>query len=190
MTLSKGQTFPSGINFSYVPIDLASVKSEDALACTRPLPLSLDKLLDQNKGGNVLFVAVPGAFTPTCTEDHIPPYLAHLKQLKDDKNISTVVVLSANDAFVVNAWGKLLLRDVSVEDASSLPKVVFASDPNAKFSQDNGISVDLTDNGLGIRTARYAFVVNADTKEVSYFGIESGPGVDVSGYEAIVNAKL
>lgn len=190
MTLSQGQTFPSGVDFAYVPIDLASVKEENALACARPLPLSLDKLVDQNKGGNILFVSVPGAFTPTCTENHVPPFLDNLKQLKADKKISTVIVLSANDAFVINAWGKLLLKDAKLDDISELPKVIFASDPNAKFSVDNGVSLDLTDKGLGVRTGRYAFVVNADTKEVTYVGVEPGADVGVSGYDAIVNAKL
>lgn len=188
MTISKGQKFPSGVEFAYVPIDLDSVSKEDALACSTPLPLSLDKLFEKNKGGNVLFVSVPGAFTPTCTANHIPPYLSHLKELKSSKKITTVVVLSANDPFVNNAWGKLLLQKADL--SGDLPKVVFASDPNAKFSSDNGISLDLTEKGLGVRTARYAFVVNADTKEVSYFGSEPGSDVTVSGYEAILDAKL
>lgn len=189
MPLTQGKSFPSGVDFAYVPIDLASVKGESALACSRPLPLSLDKLFEKNKGGNVLFVAVPGAFTPTCTENHIPPYLSHLKDLKK-KNISTLVVFSANDPFVANAWGTLLLQDAKLDDISELPTVIFASDPNAQFSVDNGVSLDLTDKGLGVRTGRYAFVVNADTKDVSYVGVEPGSEVGVSGYEAIVGAKL
>lgn len=190
MTFSTDSTFPSGIEFSYVPIDLSQVSGDDALACSRPIGLSLDKLLEKNAGGNVLFVSVPGAFTPTCTENHIPPYLNNLASLKKDKKITTLVILSANDAFVINAWGKLLLKGAQLGPVDELPTVIFASDPNAKFSQDNGISVDLTGMGLGVRTARYAFVVNADTKKVSYFGAESGSGVTVSGLEAIQAAKL
>lgn len=190
MPFSQGQTFPSGVEFSYVPIDLDSVAQEDPLGCSKPFPLSLDTLFEKNKGGKVLFVSVPGAFTPTCTENHIPPYLSHLKELKESKNITTVVILSANDPFVLNAWGKLLLKNAKVSGAAGLPKVIFASDPNAKFSQDNGISLDLAGAGFGVRTGRYAFVVDADNKEVSYFGNEPGSGVTVSGYDAIVSAKL
>lgn len=189
MTLTQGQTFPAGVNFAYVPIDLSTIKSENALACSRPLPLSLDKLFEKNSGGNVLFVAVPGAFTPTCTENHIPPYLSHLKELKA-KNFSTIVVFSANDPFVSNAWGKLMLQDAPLGDVAELPTVIFASDPNAKFSVDNDISLDLTAMGLGVRTGRYAFVVNADTKTVTYVGVEPGSEVGVSGYEAVIAAKL
>lgn len=190
MAISTESTFPSGIEFSYVPIELSQISADDALACSRPINLSLDKLFEKNAGGNVLFVSVPGAFTPTCTENHIPPYLNNLASLKKEKNISTLVVLSANDAFVINAWGKLLLKNAEFNTADELPTVIFASDPNAKFSVDNGISLDLTGMGLGIRTGRYAFVVNADSKKVSYYGVESGSGVTVSGLEAIQAAKL
>lgn len=189
MTLSTGSTFPTGIEFSYIPIELATVAEDDALACARPLPLKLDKLLEQNAGSNVLFVSVPGAFTPTCTENHIPPYLDDLAALKAEKNILAIVVLSANDPFVLNAWGKLLLKSAKLP-SSGAPLVIFASDPNAKFSADNGISLDLTGAGFGVRTGRYAFVVNADTRAVSYYGVESGSEVSVSGLDAIKAAKL
>lgn len=188
MAIKTGSSFPSNIEFAYIPIELSTVAQDDALACAKPLPLNLDKLIEKNAGSNILFVAVPGAFTPTCTENHIPPILDNLSSLKKDKNISTVVVLSANDPFVINAWGKLLLKNAKL--GADLPNVIFASDPNAAFSQANNISLDLTDKGLGVRTARYAFVVNADTRAVSYYGVESGSGVEVSGYDAIKAAKL
>ena len=190
MAISSGSSFPSGVEFAYIPIDLSTIKNDDALACAKPLPLKLDKLIEQNAGSNVLFVSVPGAFTPTCTENHIPPYLDNLAALKKEKNILTIVVLSANDPFVLNAWAKFLLKDAKYDAAADLPKVVFASDPNAKFSQDNGISLDLSGAGFGLRTGRYAFVVNADTRSVSYYGVESGSGVEASGYDAIKAAKL
>lgn len=189
MTLSSGSKFPPSIEFAYIPIELSSVSQDDALACAKPLPLKLDKVLEQNAGSNVLFVAVPGAFTPTCTENHIPPYLDHLAELKKDKNISTVIVLSANDPFVINAWGKLLLKNAKLPSADA-PQVIFASDPNAKFSVDNNISLDLTEMGLGVRTGRYAFVVKSDTREVTYYGVESGSGVEASSYDAVSAAKL
>lgn len=190
MTIAVGSTFPSGIDFAYIPIDLSQISADDALACSRPIPLSLDKLFLKNAGGNVLFVSVPGAFTPTCTENHIPPFLDNLASLKKDQNISTLVILSANDPFVINAWGKLLLKNAKLGSAADLPTVIFASDPNAKFSVANEISLDLTEMGLGVRTGRYAFVVNADSKNVSYYGNEPGPGVTVSGLEAVQAAKL
>lgn len=190
MTLSQGDKFPSGIEFKYIPIELETLAQEDDLACGRPLPLALDSLLEKNKGHNVLFVAVPGAFTPTCTENHIPPILEHLKELKSLKNIHTAVFLSANDPFVLNAWGKLLLKQQKISASADLPKIIFASDPNASFSLKNGISVDLTEMGLGVRTNRYALVVNADSHTVSYLGVESAPGVTVSGYDGIASAKL
>lgn len=190
MTLSQGDKFPSGVEFKYVPIELETLNQDDGLACGKPLPLGLDSLFEKNLGGNVLFVAVPGAFTPTCTENHIPPILEHLKELKAKKKITTAVFLSANDPFVINAWGKLLLKQQKVSASSDLPKIIFASDPNAAFSLKNGISLDLTDAGLGVRTNRYALVVNGDSKTISYVGVESEPGVTVSGYDGISSAKL
>lgn len=190
MVLSQGDKFPSGIEFKYVPIELETLNQDDGLSCGRPLSLPLDNLFDNNKGSNILFVAVPGAFTPTCTENHIPPILEHLKELKSKKNISTVVFLSANDPFVINAWGKLLLKQQKISATDGLPKIIFASDPNAEFSLKNGISLDLTSAGLGVRTNRYALVVNADAHTLSYVGVESEPGVTVSGYDGIASAKL
>ncbi|GEQ70474.1 hypothetical protein JCM33374_g4151 [Metschnikowia sp. JCM 33374] len=191
MAISSGSSFPSGVEFAYIPIDLSTIKQENALGCAKPFPLKLDTLFEQNAGSNVLFVSVPGAFTPTCTENHIPPFLDDLSALKTEKNISAIVILSANDPFVLNAWGKLLLKDAKFNpESTDLPKVIFASDPNAKFSQDNGISLDLTEKGLGIRTGRYAFVVNADSKTVSYYGVEAGAGVEASGLDAVKAAKL
>lgn len=187
MAITEGSEFPTGIEFAHVPIDLSLVGEEDALSCNIPTAFKVDKVLEQNKGGKVLFVAVPGAFTPTCTANHIPPFLEHLKDLKA-KGVTEVVVLSANDPFVLNAWAKLLIKNAKIS-GSDLPTVAFALDPNAKFSSDNLISLDLTAKGLGVRTARYAFVVDADSRKVSYYGVEPGADVLVSGYDAVV-AKL
>ncbi|RKP32551.1 hypothetical protein METBISCDRAFT_25494 [Metschnikowia bicuspidata] len=165
MTFSVGTTSPTSIEPSCVPIELA-----------QPINLSLDKLFEKNTGCNVLFVSVPGAFIPNCTENNIAPYLDNLA--------------SVNDAFLNNAWGKLLLKNAKLGAADQLPTVIFASDPNAKFSQDNGISVDLTGMGLGVRTARNAFIFNADTRTMTYLGAESGFGVTASGLKAVQAVKF
>lgn len=190
MSLSVGSNFPDSIEFQYIPVDLSTLKQENALACAKPFPLKVDTLLSKlSTDGKLLIVSVPGAFTPTCTENHIPPYLtaAHLTALKS-KNVETLIILSANDAFVLNAWAKLLLQASDITDASDkFPKIIFASDPLAKFSADNGLSLDA--GGLGIRTNRYALVVDS-AKKVVYHGLETKPEVNLSGYDAIVGAKL
>lgn len=191
--LRQGDQFPANTELKYIPIELESLKDQDPLACSTPLPLSIDKLVAKHQNEtahNILAVSVPGAFTPTCTANHIPPFLQNLAKLKAEKDIGVLIVLSANDAFVLNAWGKLLLQKIELNGVEKFPKVIFASDPSAKFSQENDLFVDASANGMGIRTARYALVIDAATGKVSYLGRETEKGVNVSGVDAVLNAKL
>lgn len=185
MALQQGDTFPKDIAFKFIPIDLN--RKQDPLACEQPILLKLDKHLEQTEG-NTLIVSVPGAFTPTCTENHIPPFLNNLTKLKNEKNIGSIIVISANDAFVLNAWGKLLLSTVKVTEPA--PKIFFASDGNAAFSKNNDLSVDASANGMGIRSARYAIVIEDKTRKILYLGKEIERGVKFSGIDAIMQAKL
>lgn len=121
-----------------------------------------------------MIVSVPGAFTPTCTANHIPPFIKKVSEIKN-KGVDDIIVLSANDAFVQSAWGKAL---------GGADKLIFASDGNAEFSEAAGLSVDLTDRGLGKRSARYAIIV--DHGKVSYVEQEPGREVTVSGVDAIL----
>lgn len=185
--LKVGDRIPEGAKFAYIPVDLQSVHQEDALSCSQPLEFDLDTHLSRLQDGeNVLLVAVPGAFTPTCTENHIPPYLDNLVLLKQQKNVALIIVVSANDAFVLNAWAKLLLRSVRV--TGNEPKLVFASDAGAKFSSQFDFSVDASARGMGIRTARYAIAFGKD-RVVKYVGKETDRSVRYSGLET-VTAKL
>lgn len=187
MVLKVGDKFPEGVEFSYIPIDYSSA-IYDPLVCSRPIKLNVDKFIKESDGCT-LIVSVPGAFTPTCTENHIPPILANLKALKQTQKINRVLIISANDAFVLNSWGKLLVKELNVDVEGSSVKLHFASDGNATFAQKNGLSVDASANGMGIRTSRFALVVDA-TGTVKYIGRESKPGVTSSGYEQIIRAKL
>lgn len=189
MSLSEGTKFPEGVEFSYIPIEFSTLAQDDGLVCAKPLPLKLDKLFKDHSGTNAAFVFVPGAFTPTCTEDHIPGILKQLKQLKKEQNIGVVVIASANDPFVINAWGKLLLKQLGISESEENPKIIFASDGNASFSGEYSNSLDLSSKGFGVRTARYAFIVGQD-QTIKYFGKEEVSGVNKSGIDALLNAKL
>ena len=112
---------------------------------------------DRWKGKKVVIVSVPGAFTPTCHVNHIPPYVEKLKEFKA-KGVDEVAVIAANDPFVMSAWG---VREGGKEEP------IFASDVNAAFSHGLGATLDLSDKGFGTRTARYALVIN-DLK-IEYF---------------------
>lgn len=185
MSLSTGSTFPTA-EFGYVPVDLAFVEEAPALACGKPQQLNTDKLLQESKGSNVLFIGAVGAFTPPCTEDHIPGYLDHLRELKEKKNISAVVFITVNDPFVNNAWAKLLLHERDLPTPDVLPHLIFASDVKLEFAKKHDLFLDLSGGGLGERTKRFALVVSADDKKIKYAGIEKGPDVDVSSYESVI----
>ncbi|ABN64488.2 predicted protein [Scheffersomyces stipitis CBS 6054] len=194
MSLQVGDKFPSNIEFQHIPINVSEVENNNVLKCEIPTLLKLDKVFEKladTETPNVLIVAVPGAFTPTCTENHIPPYLEHLSDLKAEKHIGAVIIIATNDAFVLNAWGKLLIKDAiknvaSIKEANG-PSVYFASDVNGSFSK----SFDLaSDKGTGIRTSRYATVIDSKDKTVKYFGVEVERGVKFSGLDAVLGAKL
>ncbi|KAE8228205.1 hypothetical protein CF326_g6873 [Tilletia indica] len=129
------------------------------------------------KGKKVVIAAAPGAFTPTCHLNHIPPFIQKVKDLQA-KGVDQVVVLTANDAFVQAAWG----RHLGARDA-----VLFVADPNLEFSKPlgEGATLDLTGGGLGHRTARYAMIV--DDLKVTYFEIEQGKELVVSSVDAVLS---
>jgi len=190
MPLAVGDLFPENVQFRHVPIDLSNLELLNPLACERPSDLKLDDVIEslsKSENPNLVIVAAPGAFTPTCTENHIPPFLSNLTKLKTDKKIGAVVIITANDAFVVNAWGKLLLANAKLDasQVGSYPKVYFASDANVEFSEKYSVTKD-----SGRRAGRYAIAIDTITRKVTYVGHESESGVHVSGVDNILGAKL
>ncbi|CAD6892142.1 unnamed protein product [Tilletia controversa] len=148
-----------------------SPELESGESCGIPSKLNTHK---EFKGKKVVIVAAPGAFTPTCHLNHIPPFIQKIKELKG-KGADQVIVLTANDVFVQAAWGKHLgARD----------DVLFVSDSNLEFSKPLGAALDLSAHGMGHRTARYAAIVN-DLK-VEYFEIEQGKDLEVSSVDAVL----
>lgn len=150
-----GSTIPNA-TFAYVPYN---PELEDHKVCGMPTSFQSH---ERWKGKKVVIVAVPGAFTPTCTANHVPPYVEKIQEFKS-KGVDEVVVISANDPFVLSAWG------VS-EHAKD--NVTFAQDVNCEFSKHFNATLDLSSKGMGVRTARYALLAN-DLK-VEYFGIDEG----------------
>jgi alkyl hydroperoxide reductase 1 len=130
------------------------------------------------KGKRVVLFAVPGAFTPTCSENHLPGYLSKYGELKSHK-VDLVVCIATNDIFVMSAWAKA---------ANVTDKVVMASDGNGEFVSAMGLSFDLTVAKMGaMRSKRFAMVI--EDLKVTYLGVENAPGVTVSGVDAVL-AKL
>ncbi len=104
---------------------------------------------DLFKGKTVVLFAVPGAFTPTCSMNHLPGYLKHAAELKA-KGVDTIACMAVNDSFVMDAWA----RDRQVGD-----KLVMLADGNGSYTQALGLGLDLSGLGLGQRSKRFAIVV-------------------------------
>jgi peroxiredoxin len=137
-----------------------------------PKPIGLNELCE---GKKVVFFAVPGAFTPTCSAQHLPGFVDNAQMLKD-KGVDAVACISVNDPFVMGAWGK----DREVGDS-----VLMLSDGNGEFTAAIGLEMDGSGFGLGTRSQRYAMIV--DDCVVSKLNVESGPGLDVSSAETILS---
>jgi peroxiredoxin len=104
---------------------------------------------DLFRGKKVVLFAVPGAFTPTCHLNHLPGFLANLEAIKA-KGVDVVAVTGVNDVFVMNAWA---------ENSGGKGKIEFLADGNGDFAKAIGLTIDRTANGLGIRSQRYAMLV-------------------------------
>ena len=101
-------------------------------------------------GKKVVLFALPGAFTPTCSASHLPGYVVASDDLFT-KGVDLIICLSVNDAFVMDAWGKQHKAD---------DRVMMIADGSAHFSRAVGLEIDLDATGMGIRSRRYAMVVN------------------------------
>ena len=136
--------------------------------------VALDTL---TKGKKVVLFAVPGAFTPTCSLKHLPGFIARADDLRA-KGVDTIACISVNDPFVMDAWAKSV-------DAGD--KVLMLADGSALFTKAVGAELDLTDKGLGVRSRRYAALVEDGVVKV--LNLEEGGAFTVSSADDIL-AKL
>ena len=111
-----------------------------------PKQISIKEIVGDNK---VILFGLPGAFTPTCSERHLPGFMKVADQLRE-KNIKKVICISVNDPFVMDAWGKTH----NVEN-----KILMVADYKAEFTKNIGAELDLNKRGLGIRSCRYTMLV-------------------------------
>eukprot|EP01121_Diplochlamys_sp_Union-15-3_P001443 TRINITY_DN1124_c0_g1_i1.p1 TRINITY_DN1124_c0_g1~~TRINITY_DN1124_c0_g1_i1.p1 ORF type:complete len:183 (-),score=38.92 TRINITY_DN1124_c0_g1_i1:55-603(-) len=112
----------------------------------------------------VLLVGIPGAFTPVCTADHIPGYIRRYDDFKK-KGVDSVACVSVNDSFVMKAWG---------EHIKGIGKVDFLADHDGSFIKSLDQTVDLSQNGLGSRSGRFAALI--EDGRVTKVYQESSPG--------------
>jgi peroxiredoxin len=100
-------------------------------------------------GKTIAVFALPGAYTPTCSAQHVPGYVKHADDLKA-AGVDEIWCLSVNDAFVMGAWGR---------DQKTAGKVRMMADGSAAFTQATGLTFDLTGHGMGLRSQRYSMLV-------------------------------
>lgn len=132
MTINIGDTIPA-----------ATLRTKDENGINI---VSTDELFS---GKTVALFALPGAFTPTCSAQHLPGFVQNADAFKS-KGVDTVACLSVNDAFVMEAWGK----DQNVGD-----KVLMLADGNCEFTQALDLVLDASRGGLGQRSLRYSMLV-------------------------------
>src|SRR6188768_2539899 len=122
-----------------------------------PKPKTTDELF---KGKKVVLFAVPGAFTPTCNNNHLPGFVKNAAAIKA-KGVDTIAVTGVNDVFVMEAWKKSTGAD---------GKVDFLADGNAEFAKAIDMAFDGSGPGLGIRSKRYSMLVEDGV--VKQFNVE------------------
>ncbi len=138
-----------------------------------PKPKTTDEVF---KGKKVVLFAVPGAFTPTCTKNHLPGFVTNAAAIKA-KGIDAIAVTAVNDPFVMGAW----------KAAAGSDDIEFLADGSADFAKATGLELDASGGGLGIRSKRYCMVV--DNGVVKSLAIEDAPGkADASGAEALLKS--
>jgi len=125
-------------------------------------------------GKKVVLFAVPGAFTPGCSLTHLPGFVVKADEIKA-KGVDSIVCTAVNDAFVMDAWGK----------AQNADEIIMAGDGSATFAKAIGLDMDLTEGGLGVRSKRYAMIV--DDGRVELLNVDD-KGVDKSSAETILAA--
>ena len=129
------------------------------------------------RGKRIVLIAVPGAFTPACSQRHLPGYVDKAEDIKA-KGIDEIACVAVNDAFVMGAWG----RDQKAEG-----KIRMLADGSGDFTRALGLELDLSKGGLGVRSKRYSMLV--DDGVVKSLNVEQQPGqVDISGAEAMLKA--
>jgi peroxiredoxin len=126
--------------------------------------------------GKVVLFAVPGAFTPTCSDHHLPGFVMRAEELRA-KGVDKVVCVSVNDPFVMSAWGN---------DQSVGRDVVMLADGNGEFTEAMGLAMDGSGFGLGSRSQRYAAIIEDGV--VTWLAVEPGPGLNASSVEEVLAA--
>ena len=159
MTISAGEKMPSGVFGVMTEAGPGAVSTDDLFS-----------------GKKVVLVSVPGAFTPTCSMNHLPGFVDQASALKD-KGVDTIACMAVNDVFVMDAWGK---------DRGVGEDVMMLADGNGDYAKALGLEMDGTGFGMGMRGQRFAIVV--DDGVATHVAVEAPGQFEVSKAEAILGA--
>ena len=160
MTIKVGDKLPN--------VTLRQVTSQG------PKEISTDEFF---RGRKIVLFAVPGAFTPACSQRHLPGFVDKTADIKA-KGIDEIACVAVNDPAVMGAWGK---------DQKTEGEVTMLADGSGDLARALGLELDLTRGGLGVRSQRYSMLV--DNGVVKTLNVEAQPGqVDASGAEAMLKA--
>ncbi len=157
MSIKASERMPAG-TFSHMTADGIKKMTADALF----------------KGKTVVFVSVPGAFTPTCDARHLPGYVDLADALKA-KGVDTIAVTAVNDVFVMNAWGK----HAKVGD-----KILMLADGNGDYVKALGLELNASAHGMGMRGQRFALIVKDGV--ATHVNVEAAGDFKVSAAEYIL----
>lgn len=155
--IQQGQTLPSSTLSELTPDGVVNHQTDEVFA---------------NK--KVVLFAVPGAFTPTCSESHLPGFVTLADQIKA-KGVDLIACVSVNDAFVMQAWG----------EAQNASEILMLGDGDASFTKALGLEMDTAGFG-GIRSRRYAMVI--ENGVVTQLNVEEPKQFDVSKAEVILDS--
>jgi peroxiredoxin len=158
MSIKSGDTMPSGMF--------------GVMTKSGPGAMSTDELFS---GKKVVLVSVPGAFTPTCSMNHLPGFVKLADKIHD-KGVDTIACMAVNDVFVMDAWGK----DRGVGD-----DVLMLADGNGEYTRALGLEMDASGFGMGKRGKRFAIVVDNGVAE--HVAVEQPGKFEVSKAEAILD---
>lgn len=158
MSIQAGEQMPSGA---------FGVMTESG-----PGAISSDELFS---GKKVVLVSVPGAFTPTCSMNHLPGFVEQANAIRG-KGVDTIACMAVNDVFVMDAWGK---------DRGVGSDVMMLADGNGEYAQALGLEMDASGFGMGTRGQRFAIIV--DDGVATHVAVEAPGQFEVSKAGAILD---
>ncbi|KQQ47228.1 peroxiredoxin [Duganella sp. Leaf126] len=164
MTIKIGDQLPAGTLSEFID-------TETEGCALGPNTFNVQDLV---KGKKIAIFGLPGAYTPTCSAQHVPGYVQHAEAFKA-KGVDEIWCISVNDAFVMGAWGR---------DQKATGIVRMMADGNAAYSKALGLDADFSKFGMGTRSQRYSMLV--EDGKVTKLNVEEGGKFEVSNAETLL----